>query len=371
MKAFLVMRILCICKCVFGWHLPQQLRRLPRFRRSIHVLNLMAQYVSPDTRCERHLVQSDAQPEMIPLTNPPLLLLQSASPIISKEECNLLSRYFETQSTTAAEIHAAETLLHQVRSTVDKVTNCPSHAGEMPVPRYVRYDATYMSLQQLMSRKFVDVLLPDGLHVDTNNGKLFRHITAILYLTDNEDECIEEHSSSHFTMGGATIFPLAVPFGSANLQSTPTNGCAAADNLLSRSIHHTKTVEQEGKDPDQRQLEQLAVDLIHRDTNDLFGVSTNDKSVIKECGIRVMPQAGKLIYFHNISDDGRPDATSFHGGEELAVISEQDLPGFGVHAHKSILVFFKEIPVEQIQDLMSFAHEVRKAREWTTNNYYM
>eukprot|EP00956_Cyclotella_meneghiniana_P038665 scaffold157767_cov32-Cyclotella_meneghiniana.AAC.2 len=83
-----------------------------------------------------------------------------------------------------------------------------------------------------------------------------------------------------------------------------------------------------------------------------------------------MPEAGKLIYFHNIGDDGKPDPTSFHGGEELLLIDNRPPYGCKANDHKSILVFFKEIPVGKVKDFNTFAEEVRSAREWTRSNYY-
>ena len=50
----------------------------------------------------------------------------------------------------------------------------------------VRYDLVIIDEKLMLYPSiFHDILQPDGLHVDTNNGKLFRHVTAILYLTDS------------------------------------------------------------------------------------------------------------------------------------------------------------------------------------------
>lgn len=316
-------------------------------------------------------IRTDALVQMIPVSNPPLLLLQSSFPIITKEECQLLAQYFEANIDKKTNAPTeAEPILHRVQSIINKVTNCPSHSGEMQMPRYVRYEAKASYLDQLLSPDFVDVLLSDGLHVDTNNGKLFRHITAILYLTDNEDG-FADCSSSELVVGGGTTFPLAVPHGHRNeLLSTSAN--SAATSLLERDIHHTKSVSKEGNDSDQRLLEQLALGVFKRETRTLLGNhdSTSNDFDARANGIRVMPQAGKLIYFHNINDDGRPDPTSFHGGEELAVITDRCAPGPETRTQKSILVFFKEIPLEKIQDFDSFANEVQKARSWTKDTYY-
>ncbi len=56
------------------------------------------------------------------------------------------------------------------------------------MPRYVRYDPVIVDEKSMLNPGILrDILLPNGLHINTNNGKLFRHIIAILYLTDNDD----------------------------------------------------------------------------------------------------------------------------------------------------------------------------------------
>eukprot|EP00956_Cyclotella_meneghiniana_P041622 scaffold232677_cov23-Cyclotella_meneghiniana.AAC.1 len=106
-------------------------------------------------------------------------------------------------------------------------------------------------MDELLSENFVDELLPDGLHVDTNNGKLFRHVTAILYLTDNVE--------SDFVVGAGTTFPLAVP-SSSTVDSASSSAHAAACNILSENIHHTKAADGESQIFDQRYLEQRAIE---------------------------------------------------------------------------------------------------------------
>jgi hypothetical protein len=141
---------------------------------------------------------------MVPLSCPPLLLLKSSSPLISKDGCDLLSRYFEQRTTNEQESQKAEMLLQEVHSVINTVTNCPHHQGEMTKPRYVKY------IPKLVDKGlFLDALLPDGLHVDTNNGKLFRHITAILYLTTNKDGFIDDYrSDGNLTLVAGRVYTL-------------------------------------------------------------------------------------------------------------------------------------------------------------------
>ncbi len=74
----------------------------------------------------------------------------------------------------------------------------------MTKPRYVKY------IPKLVDKGlFLDALLPDGLHVDTNNGKLFRHITAILYLTTNKDGFIDDYrSDGNLTLVAGRVYTL-------------------------------------------------------------------------------------------------------------------------------------------------------------------
>ncbi|KAL3804347.1 hypothetical protein HJC23_011275 [Cyclotella cryptica] len=360
----------------FGWNLSQSPNGKVTGPPSLFAVNSLVRSPSTTEPGYDHdtFRTGDRLSNMIPLSNPPLLLLQSSSPIISRQECNLLCQYFEQQEPNLNtsnhpvldknQIRQAEDILCNVRHVIDKLTNCPSHLDEMPVPRYIRYDAKLTSRDILQSPDFVNVLLPDGLHVDTNNGKLFRHITAILYLTDNGFA----DDGKTIVAGGGTSFPLAVPFGSH--RDNTRN--AAANNLLSRGIHHTKADGDQCVESDGRNLEKLSIDAYCRDLEHCLGLSmVSGDQIMSERGIRVMPSAGKLIYFHNVGDDGTPDPTSFHGGEELAVISDQsELDLNTALQHKSILVFFKEIPVEKIEDFQSFVTEVNKAREWTVKEYY-
>ncbi|KAL9190674.1 hypothetical protein ACHAXT_000380 [Thalassiosira profunda] len=317
---------------------------------------------------------------MVPLSCPPLLLLQSSEPIITAEGCELLCRYFDRRCKTNEacklsdhEMCAAEDLLHNVHDVVDAVTNCRRHDGEMQIPRYVRYESALINEKMLLdSKEFGEALLPDGLHCDTNNGKLFRHITAILYLTNNEEGMAA--NGECFVAGGGTTFPLAVPHAEDRIECDDVELQNAAGSLLERNIHHTKKrVEDEDAAADAKILEKAALDAFFSASsirfNGQFG-STQQK------GLRVMPAAGKLIYFHNVNDNGMPDPLSFHGGEELIDIITADndpidLPQAFART-KSILVFFKEVPLESFKDSgrEGFAKQVRMARSWTRERYY-
>ena len=324
------------------------------------------------------LERDEAKIQMIPLSSPPLLLLQSSAPVLSKEDCETLIEYFDhitygdggdascDLDTTLNEY--ASSLLGKLQNIIDTVTNCPGHDGETDLPRYVRYHPRVIIDDGILSdpKRLNELLLPDGCHVDTNNGYLFRHVTAILYLTDNP--------SDDYSFGGGTTFPLAIPWqapGDAKTINEMNNDVDAlydsANRLIERNIHHTKADTNQSVDSDGRRLEHAGIDTFHRDherdiTQQLRKYRSNNM------GIRVMPQAGRLIMFHNVDDDGMPDATSFHGGEELidTILTNHHLQP----RTKNILVFFKEIPVLSFSDRNGFADCAAKARRWTIQTYY-
>ena len=322
---------------------------------------------------------------MVPLSETPLLLLQSSTPIISREGCLLLSRYFDQQSNAdendsayqldKVEIHSAETLLRAVHDVIDKFTNCPKHDGEMQMPRYVRYDPVIIDEKSMLHPSiFRDILLPDGLHVDTNNGKLFRHITAILYLTD--DGFSTNEVGGYFVAGGGTTFPLAVPFGKKGTGESNKQQ-DAGKHLLRRGIHHTKGDKSEYTGL----IDNAALNVFNSHVVKKETVASNERhgnnSLIETTltGIRVMPSMGKLIYFHNLDDDGLPDPLSFHCGEELITLHPNDADPINLSIlanTKRILVFFKEIPMQTFLDggRESFAEQTKKARSWTKQMYY-
>jgi len=324
-------------------------------------------------------------PLMVPLSALPLLLLQSATPIISREDCALLSRYFEhltgkcsnASSLGKSERTTAESLLQNVHNVIDTVTNCPRHDGEMQLPRYVRYETTILDTMKLKQnpKMLESVLFPDGLHVDTNNGKLFRHITAILYLTDNHE--VGSSLESDGVSGGGTSFPLAVPVGRERVLNNKLRD--AAKMLLNLGIHHTKGDIDENDTSGGRIVENAALSVFFRDEqqNEFNGLKQQCNFIESNSeGVRVMPEAGKLIYFHNVDDDGLPDPLSFHGGEELVTLTPYRVfadPSLMVaKATKCILVFFKEIPLESFvaDGSLGFAKQAAKSRSWTKKMYY-
>ena len=94
------------------------------------------------------------------------------------------------------------------------------------------------------------ILVPVGLHVDINNGKLFRHIMVLLYLTH------DEHNDKF--VDGATTFPLALP-----LKNEEQAGifCPHASRLVDKKIYH---IMKDAMTEDTAAIERSAVSLFHK-----------------------------------------------------------------------------------------------------------
>ena len=242
-------------------------------------------------------------------------------------------------------------------------------------------------------------------------------MTAILYLTDNADAadgCSNSNNNDELRVGrgGGTTFPLATPINHHHNIMNRVDGYNhhgnnlqhAAQRLLDNSIEHTKRDTYDNPYSDGRILEKAALSVFYRDTNNMNTISpllnsgqyninnrySSDDEDDNDMGIRVMPEAGKLIYFHNVNDDGYADPLSFHGGEELITIITQgvgndnnnrsqrsisyndDTTWKNASSSKSILVFFKEIPVQSFahSGREGFAEEAAKSRKWTEDMYY-
>ena len=158
---------------------------------------------------------------------------------------------------------------------------------------------------------------PDGLHMDTNNQCLFRHVTCILYLNDVPEEC-----------GGATVFPVA-----RALSKNKDPALQAAQRLLDHSMSHTKSREiiTLGLEDEARLLESRI------DSNCVANPTTGT-------AIRVQPKAGRLLVFFSRDDQGRPDPRTWHAGERI-----RPHPTDGSVTEKRILTLFKEVDYTEPQ----------------------
>jgi len=249
---------------------------------------------------------------LVPLSRDPILLV-SSRPLITLEQCNELRRYFEEKHTKEG-----EALLKRVKKQIDNLTGCASHEGEAALPRFVSYEPKDSN----------DPLLPDGLHVDTNNGYYFRHITVILYLTTNEN--------------GATTFPLANRIDCDARISEEM--FTAAQKLLDSSVTHTLDKSQNASCRKLSKMVEVAGEEVYREQC--------------EVGLRVLPRAGTVCVFSNVLENGRADPHSFHGGEA------------GNDEEKVLLTFFKEIPVQAFSSQEELGQRAAETRHYLLEQYY-
>ena len=150
---------------------------------------------------------------------------------------------------------------------------------------------------------------PDGVHMDTTNSCMFRHVTAILYLNDIPNtEC-----------GGGTVFPLA-----RALPNDPA--LLASRRLLSEKISHTRS--------------KAAVGDLAADANLLESrIGTNfAKDPHTETAIRIQPKAGRLLIFFSRDCNGKEDPRAWHAGERI-----KDNPVDNSVTEKRILNLFKQV----------------------------
>lgn len=289
-----------------------------------------------------------SKPTLIPLSCDPIMLTTS-EPLLTQEECNLVSCFLEFMAAATyepdaefdgdiADIQKGADLLSKVRDQIDELTGCPTHADEKQIPQFVTYEPKDAIKGRPPTRR---ELLTYGLHVDTNNGEDLRHLTCLLYLNTNEK--------------GATNFPLAQPYdGTKKISSKKSNRLMrlrqAAKRLILSDVQHTAA--NEVRDIDiVEELEQAAVDLYVRDETKRGDISM---------GLRVFPSAGHVCIFASLDDQGKPDPCTFHGGEAL----------IGSNDQKKILTFFKEVPREEFKNDREFAEWVRQKKEYLLDRYF-
>ena len=289
------------------------------------------------------------KPKLVPLSCDPIMLTTS-EPLLTQEECNLVSGFLEFMAAATyepdeefdgniADIQKGADLLSKVRDQIDELTGCPTHAGEKPIPQYVVYEPK--DAREGGGPPTRRELMTYGLHVDTNNGEDLRHLTCLLYLNNNKK--------------GATNFPLVRPYdGTKKISSNKLNRLMrlrqAAGRLIQSDVQHTAANEVQDLDIVE-ELEQAAVDLYFSDET-----QRGDTAM----GLRVLPSAGHVCIFTSLDDEGKPDPSTFHGGEALIGSDDQ----------KKILTFFKEIPREEFSNDRELAEWVRQRKEYLLDRYF-
>jgi 2OG-Fe(II) oxygenase superfamily len=185
---------------------------------------------------------------------------------------------------------------------------------------------TATSSQEHRSTTTADKPYPHGLHMDTNNQCLFRHVTCILYLNDIPEEC-----------GGATVFPLA-----RCLPNDPA--LAASRRFLYHKLSHTRNhaaIQDLGLVADAALMEsRVGTNYLQRPETDT--------------AIRIQPKAGRLLVFFSRDAQGHEDPRAWHGGERIRPCANgSDGDAAATIMEKRILTLFKEV---------EYDYETKKSR---------
>lgn len=335
---------------------------------------------------------------LIPMSTEPLMFW-SSKPLLTLEECQVLSEYFyeinkkeqqlpEKDSLrrrdSMADDDRAKRVLRQVWQQIDRLTFSPSHVGESSRPNYLFYSPQKEPSEDEKSNDN-SWLFPHGLHVDTNNGKLFRHLTILLYLT-----------TPHNTKGGATSFPLAKPiewnrrtidsnsrYDETEEEAAENTLLQAADALVRTKLHHTQFSKNEQMQYYGHVLEEAAVNVFQRDDQLAHDTASAPTMPTSPLGLRVIPKAGHICVFSNLLDSGECDPRSFHGAEQLFQTSCPAKAPHEVSAmepadqtvstissgNKEVLTFFKEIPLQQFSNHEEFGQRVADSRRRLQQRY--
>ncbi len=348
---------------------------------------------------------------MIPLSEQPLLLV-SSKPLLSREECKIVIKYLEMtkdgtrdplndvfferdgnyvfstvheskideESKKSVEIEnnndamyeKARNIIYRVRSEIDRLTNSKSHSDDFALPRFLSFkvepipDPSKDGVQQTLHS-----LLPDGLHSDNVNNMYTRHISALLYLSDEVDEYDYKENG---LVGGSTTFPLALPLQQNVKDKTSFDSRVeeASMKLIQKNVLHTGQRNFENGEVECTLLESAAYSVFHRDIirKSQYCNDNVPKIDLPEStrGIRVSPKPGQLCMFHNLLDDGSPDPFSFHAGE--AILGRSGATSST--GKKVLLVFFKTIPLDEPLDgdVVDLALKSKASRDWIKDQYY-
>ena len=267
--------------------------------------------------------QDDTFPRLSLLSEQPLLLVTDEIPLLSATECRILRDGYRRGKTGAGTDH--QHVLQSLQERLDCLLLRDKN-DEIVEPRFLDYpsdDTTYASLGNEAEQ-----LLPDGLHVDTNNAYYLRYLTVLVYLS----------TSDRYR---ATTFPVIQP-------DVSTAWCAAHELLLEHNQHHTRRNLEEteaAQAPVAAQtLEQAAVELF---TNS-HSSPAPDGVIQKGRGLRVLPRTGHAVIFSSLTPDGHPDPRTWHGAENV------------FNDPKQALSLFYECPLERVycrQDLGAYAQE--------------
>ena len=305
---------------------------------------------------------------LVQLSTKPLLFVSSGTPVLSHDECLHLSSYFfektnRKNNENNRSKQKGQHVLQKLQRVLDELILRPEDT--MVEPRYLFYEKpTDCDLNNFDEQKHIDSsfttcemltgnnpILPDGLHVDTNNGKYFRYCTVLVYLT-----------SSH----AATVFPLANIHNQAdgcrntycdvndsknsNVHQYHQQLQNSAEYLIQSHVQHTRQkIEVKPPSESSSELEPNHQNLIYSIQQKQHLI---ENAVASSSCLRIVPQMGHIAVFFNINPQtGLADPYSFHGSEVS-------------YDEKQVLTFFYELLPNTEQELfdtpVEFGQRIQK-----------
>jgi hypothetical protein len=177
----------------------------PKERKFVSTL-LQSSPPSPSVKTTRTASGStEIRKKLVPLSTNPRLFA-SSDPLLSKQDSEQLRQWCKENLQPNKTIHPSlfdrrsdelPSLLQRLRDHVDAMVGYDG-TGEEVMVRYLSYTTNSGTIHHDHSVSepclTTSVLLPDGLHVDTNNGKFFRHwyvclpscsVTVVVNLPDS------------------------------------------------------------------------------------------------------------------------------------------------------------------------------------------
>lgn len=321
-------------------------------------------------RCSSTIITASQGDNNLPQPTCTQPLLYVMDNLLTEEEC---WRAMQDQDYTGIQRVVSDLLESVLLGNVDAADDSTgnhdgtndTNVGEL---RYLDYGDPTNIPTSLIGGGGLDPLhvIPAGLHVDTNNGKLARYATVLVYLTNVPDGA-----------GGATTFPLALPDRSTpwlqnDLNLRHEELVLAAKLLIESRLHHTQIPQRKDNfslDEAAGLLEGAALDLfqndMHREKPGLWNYFCSTEALnlpsTEGFGLRVTSRIGRVCLFFTRDENGEVDPCSFHGGESVFDIAESSIP-----YKKVVINLFKEVgrdkfsSFDEFRDCIKQLHPLKK-----------
>ena len=299
--------------------------------------------------------------KLVTLSTKPMLFVSSGSPVLTQVECQQLSSYFlmkadleNNQHDVTNHIHhPGQQVLEKLQTLLDGLILRPENT--MVEPRFLCYETpTVKDRSDMMERTMNhNPILPDGLHVDTNNGKYFRYCTVLVYLTSSKAATVfplANIHNHHYRHHQIDMYDGMILYDNHDVITHPQHQELqhAAEYLIQNHIQHTRqtvgTATSSSSSSLPNATEELETMALCRDRMIDIQQKQNliEHAVSGVSGVRIVPQMGHIAVFFNIDPQtGYADPYSFHGSEES-------------YDEKQLLTFFYELLPSTEQDTVLF-----------------